>query len=154
MTNNIIKASALLAEPPHIRMPLKSKHSITPSMSQMYVHFHQLRQPQLAPPITSDSQRSLSYHSPTAIMMFGCYPYSIRCLEYLGSQRRSSRQRSLTSFVRTVMRLPSASWCVGASCVSRRRGKFGHRYRTLVLLVENFRDMLRKTYWVSEDVRR
>jgi len=47
------------------------------------------------------------------------------------------------------MRLPSASWCVGASFVNMRRGRPVHSRRTLVLIVESFRDMLRMTCWIS-----
>jgi len=81
------------------------------------------------------------------IMLIEYYPYSRRCLLGLIVRVGLSHSHLLSADVLIVMRLPSASWCVGASSLSMRREKIVRPYRILVSITEDFvAGMLRSTF--------
>jgi hypothetical protein len=81
-----------------------------------------------------------------AITTIEYFQYSRRFLLGLIAHVLSSQTRSPTACELIVMRLPFASWCVGASFLSMRREKTVHPYRNLVLIVEGLGGIVRKTY--------
>jgi hypothetical protein len=124
-------------------------------MSHMY---------RLDTPTDGPNQRHLSpaiatkvHRQQPNIMTTEYYPYSRRFLLDLIFRVRLSQSHSLSFFEPIAMQLPSASWCVGASFASMRRGRIVRQYRILVSIIEGFEGMLGTTFLelrFSEDARK
>jgi hypothetical protein len=123
----------------------QSRNTITPSMSHMYrldTPTDRPNQRHLSPAIATKVHR----HRPKITTTEYC-PYSRHFLLDLIFRARLSQSHSPSFFEPIAMRLPSASWCVGASSSRMRRGRIVRPYRTLVSITEGFEGMLGPTFW-------
>jgi hypothetical protein len=137
--------------PHNIHNAAQSNNTITPSMSHMYrldTSTDGPNQRHLSPAIATKVHRQ----QPKITTTEYC-PYSRHFLLDLIFPVRLSQSHSPSFFEPIAMRLPSASWCVGASSASMRRGRIVRPYRILVSITEGFEGMLGPTFW-NLDARR
>jgi hypothetical protein len=121
-------APALYIKPavpmPLNRNPLSLVTPKTPSMTLPHTHIHtHIYTPPLFPSFPS------SFNVRVQTMTSSHYPYSPHSPRYPTVHARSCRPGWRCVDGRSATRLPSASWCAGAWCACRRRGRIGRLVR-------------------------